>query len=194
LKNNGKLAILTAIMSQEGLFSTALIMDATGLSRQLVTHHLERLVESSCLIKQSLDLSKVRYLIVDKDSLYREANLILETTSTGSKAIDTLLWKHASALNDVVRVIKQAQVLELPNHKELRTTVIEQINETINSLRRAKKNLIDSKTSYETAKKQVNKANEDNETWLKEYLEWLKTFQLAGNESAIRASLIELEH
>ncbi len=194
MKGSAKLFIIKAILEEDSLFSMADIMRNTGTSRQLVDHHLGRFTDLAYLSRiKDVNTPNVRFIVVDKESLIREAALSMDDTSK-ALAKDTLLWKSAEKLNRVTKLVKQAQAIGTGDHSEFEAAIIKEINETIRVMRNAKKNLQDSRYGRKTSIKAIlGPKQEEGFNWIETYIDWRKEFGLTSSRTELEKIIRMIE-
>lgn len=187
---NGKLLILGAILKMDKPFRPPHIMEVTGLSRQLVHHHLIGLCESGGLEK----IDKT-YVIRDKEVLLNE--LIDSSDNEGVRRpepggffanIDARLL-HADC-------IIAGRTLDLPGSLDARRGMIEKLDETTKVIKQFRRYLTSSTRTVGSAqkffKKQGVPAPESVEGLWKIYTMYTTNLpELSEFESALKEAMIE---
>lgn len=148
---NGKLLILSAILKMDKPFRPPHIIDVTGLSRQLVHHHLLSLCESGGLEK----IDKT-YVIRDKEVLLNE--LIDSSDSEGVKRPEP-----GGFLTEITHFLTQMDIiiagrtLDLPGSLDARKGMLEKIDESTKVLKQMRRYLTNSTRTVGSAQKYLKK-------------------------------------
>jgi hypothetical protein len=151
--NNGKVLILGTILKLDKPFRPPEIIEATGLSRQLVHHHLTRLCETG-----GLEKIKLTYVVRDKEVLLED--LLNTTDEIGTKkpepggffsADRTKMWTTHAEL------IVAARTLDLGYSLAAREGMLKKIDDSIKVLKQLRKYLTHSTKTVGSAQKFFNK-------------------------------------
>lgn len=170
----GKLTVLYYVAKQDKLFTAAEVCSITGLERQLVYYHLNKFVEQGLIEKAGTN-----YCVLDRDKL-------VETIAFGAnpmrekKARNSRIFKNADTLNEVIESCILAKTLTLAGSRELKERLNEEINQTISSLKNAKRGLNTRQISQKKARRNFN---------LPEYVKFCEHFDIEVDEKVLEIAL-----
>jgi predicted ArsR family transcriptional regulator len=172
-----KSQIIAAILKQKE-FKAGDITRAVGCSRQLVNHHLKRLVTKGVLNKDGM-----YYSIVD------DANLIDQLTAGDSRrTLEQTPFLSSIKQERLKNILLHAQVMMLPNNIQVKRTVLEDIEKSIRSLTNLRYMLtnvrLDPKSSRKALYLQV-----DRDFFLDTYVKYNKDFGHEVNRREIEIQL-----
>lgn len=179
---NTRAMIIGSIMKRNGIpFKAKNVIEATGLSKQNVAYHLNKLVEMAVLEKTGTN-----YSVVDAE---RIIDVLVKTSdkAPATRAYDTIALSEISPtqLNQIMVTIARARAMKLPDSAETKAAVIDDINQSIRSLQQAKKWLTSYMPEMMTARRAIKK---DFEGFIKGYSNVLALYDIE-----ITCSQLELE-
>lgn len=184
MTGNGKAQILSELLKMNKAFRARHIVEQTGLSRQLVNHHL-----SSMVTDGSLEKDGVYYTVADRDSLINAVATIDEGPNMKkAHSTDFISESHAKAINYITDLIVYARNSKAPFHRELKEFWVNQIDDTIRSYKNMRKYATAKSTTLGRARHNLPKDPEeawtqfgemlqgytDKDTFIKEWEEWVE--------------------
>jgi hypothetical protein len=151
----GNAKVIAAILNQGGIFAARHIVNATGLSRQLVYHHLNGLVKDGFLEKDG-----TKYGIVARQDLINFLAEIGESKTIG------LLEKKADIdeINEYIELSIACRAIGLTGSQEFKARIVKELDEYIYQFQRAKRYL---NTKTISKKKATDKTEADlDKVWM----------------------------
>jgi len=135
--NGGKTQVIGAILKSHGAFKLPIITEVTGLDRQLVFYHVNKLVEQGLLIR-----SNHSYLIHDRNGLL---DALMESDQPSSLRLmhpEGVFSKvSADKLNHLIQGIAFAKTLRLPESIEMSVRMNQVLDDSITELKALKRYL-----------------------------------------------------
>lgn len=184
MTGNGKAQILSELLKMNRAFRARHIVEQTGLSRQLVNHHL-----SSMVTDGSLEKDGVYYTVADRDSLINAVATIDDGPSM-KKAHSTQFINEelVKALNTIARIIVSSRNTKAPFHREVKEFMVNEIDDTIRSYKNLRKYITAKTMTPKVAQTNLPKDAEeawgmfgrmlqgytDKDTFIKEWEEWVE--------------------
>lgn len=149
--SNGNLQVYGTVLQLNSVFKLSDVINATGLSKQLVDYHLRKLVEKGILEK---DENNRKYVLVAR------GDLIGELMSVGENKVTGLMPEKPPTLDKVKvnSLIKDSVLLtsaQLPGHLTLKSALNESLDLTVRELQSAKRYLNSKRINEDKAVKQV---------------------------------------
>lgn len=176
--SEGKLAVLYYIAKQDKLFTAAEVCSITGLERQLVYYHLNRFTEQGLIEKAGTN-----YCVLDRNKLV-EAIAFGNNPMKEKKAKNSRIFKNAETLNEVIEACLHARSLTLAGSRELKEILNMEIDQTISSLKNAKRGLNTRQIAPKKARKNFN---------LPEYIKFCEHFDVEVDEKILEISLGDVD-
>lgn len=161
MSKEGTMLVLAFTAKQNGLFKASDVYEETGLERPLVYYHLGRFVEKGYLEKQGST-----YCVRDRESLVEA--IAFGKASRKKEVKSTLIWPNGKAMRTTVNQIVAARAMSLPGSRDCKDQLNLAIDDTIESLRNAKKLL---NTSSLRQRKATKTFDEDSYREVIKYLE-----------------------
>lgn len=153
--NEGKAKVIGEVIKQQGMFKAARIVEATGLSQQLVYHHLKSLVADGYLEKDG-----TKYGVVARQDLVDSLVSIGENNVTGLFPNSTEF--SAKFLNARIEMVVLMRGARMKDNDKARMIVAGGLDELIAQCKAARRYL-NSKSISE--KKAISRLEKEWETW-----------------------------
>lgn len=182
---NGKLMILSAIISQNGVFRPRDIVHETGMSSALVAHHLKQLLKTGMI-----ESSNAKYIVTDKEGLIQL--LVTGAEPNNKRAMYKTPFfskERADTLNSFIQRVRIARALDFTGSTEIKKATIEALDDLIESAKSARKGLTDSNMMESTA---INLLFKDYDTYL-DYLQKVcfEALEIKVNKSKLKTEIDE---
>lgn len=133
--NQGKAKVIGEVLKQQGMFKAATIVTATGLSRQLVYHHLSQLTSEGYLEKDGM-----KYGVVARQDLIDSLVNVGENQVTGLFSTPPTDFDRV-LMNKVIDMAVMLRAAKINGAEAMRNTATKELDTMIDECKAAKRYL-----------------------------------------------------
>lgn len=148
--NEGKARVIASVLKQQGVFKAVTVVNATGLSRSLVHHHLTKLVEEGYLEKDG-----VKYCIIARADLLDSLAEINESSQKGLLPEGKRFYFDEA--NAQIETVVKMRAVKMDGYQELQRKTAYVLDDIINKCRAAKRHMNTAQMKEEKALEQLVK-------------------------------------
>lgn len=154
---DGRSKVIMAILKLDKPFRPPHIGDITGLSPQLIRHHLLSLMDADIIEKENKT-----YFVKDKEGLFEELSNVTEKLEVSKmRAAGFIQRQGADIFNTIADTILWSRALDIPDSREAKDAMLKQIDDTITEYKRLRRYLSTSQRSSNMAAKRMKKLRMD---------------------------------